>query len=162
MTKDLGSEKIKRTRKQYDDIGIISSGRFCISTSSNVARTLKLKIPKQNPKHDELFQNRPDLTQILHFSQAEPIAAPPTQPSVAGPSAPQIIPILRKEKRTIQVSYPSDSDTSSVKRSKRHIKKQKAASDSQTQSIVQNIQNTEGYSTEIPIFGYNFQWPCFP
>ena len=104
LGKYLGIKKIKRTRKQPDDITIISFGRSCISTSSNVAKALKMRIFKRNPKHDEAFQNRPDLTQILHFRPAEPIAAPPSQPSVAGPSAPQLTRILRREKRTIQTS----------------------------------------------------------
>ena len=99
--KDVGSKKVKRTQKQPDDMNVISSVRSRISTSSNVARALKMKIPKRNPKHYEAFQNRPYLTHILHFSPAEPIAAPPTQPSVAGRSVPQVAPILRKEKRSI-------------------------------------------------------------
>ena len=41
---------------------------FFISTSSDVARALRMRIPKRNPKHDDAFLNRPDLTQILHFS----------------------------------------------------------------------------------------------
>ena len=85
-------------------------------------------IPIRNPKHDDAFQNWPDLTQILHFSPAVPIAAPPTQPNVAGtstsqstPSARQLTTILRKENkriRSIQVSDISDSNTSSVRRTK--------------------------------------------
>ena len=68
--------------------------------------------------------------------------------SQSNPSTRQVIPILRKEKRTIQVSDTSDSDTSSVRMSKRQLKTQKKTS--QSQSIVQKIQNTEGYSTELP------------
>ena len=62
-----------------------------------------MKIPKRNPKHDEAFINRPDLTHILHFSPPAPIAPPPLNPIEAGPSAvqmasPQIpTPILRKK-----------------------------------------------------------------
>ena len=121
-----------------------------------MARALKNRIPKKNSKQDEAFQNWPDLKQILHFCLAESIAAPPTQRSVAGPSAPQITPITKKEKRIIQVSDTSDSDTSSLRRSKRQLKDQKKAFNSQTQSIVQNIQKTEGYSTEIPISDTTF------
>ena len=118
--------------------------------SSNVARAPKIKIPKRNPKHDEAPQSWPHLTQILHYSLAEPIVAQPKQTICAGPSSPQKNPILRKEKETIEVSDASDSDLSSVRRSKRQLGKQKKASNTQTQSIVQNIQNTEGYSIEIP------------
>ena len=130
--KNLGSKKIKRNKRQLDDISVISSGRFCISTSSNVARALRKRIPKRNPKHDDSFINRPDVNQILHFSSTVPLAAPTTQPITAGPSAPQVTsseqltPILRKEKRTITASDTSDSDTSSLKRSKRLLKKQKS------------------------------------
>ena len=92
IRKDSGSKKIKRNRKQTDDVSVISSGRSCISTSSNVARALKMRIPKCNPKHDNLFINRPDLTQILHFNPPVPIVAPPTQPDTAIPSAPQLTP----------------------------------------------------------------------
>ena len=70
-----------------------------------------MRIPKKNSKHDKAFQNRPDLTQFLYFIPAEPIAAPKPQPSEAGPSAPQLTPILRKEIRTIHVSNTSDSHT---------------------------------------------------
>ena len=91
---------------------------------------------------------------ILFFLPAETIAAPPTQSSVAGPSAPQLTPILRKEKRNIQVGDTFDSDPSSVRRRKRQLEKQKKASE--TQSIVQKIQNTEGCSTEIPISNTTF------
>ena len=87
-------------------------------------------IPNRKPKHDEAFKNGPDLMQVLHFSPAEPIAAPPTQPSVTGLSAPQITPISRKKKRTIQVSDTSDSDMSTVRRNKRQLNKQKTISDS--------------------------------
>ena len=125
LRKDLGSKKIERNRKQPDDVSIVSSGRSCNSTSSNVARALKMRIPKCNPMHDEAFQIRPDLTKVLHFSPPIPIAAPLTQPAEAGPSAPQITPILREEKQTNQVSDKSDSDTSSVRRSKQQFRKQK-------------------------------------
>ena len=61
-----------------------------------------------------------------------PIAAPITQPITAEPSAPestpsagQLTPILRREKRTIAMSDSSDCNTSAVKRSKRQLKKQK-------------------------------------
>ena len=126
-----------------------------ISTPSNAAwkwERLKMRIPKRNPKHDEKFQNRPELTQILHFSPAEPIVAPPTQPPAAGPSAPQIRPILRKEKLSIQFSVTSDSYTSSVRRCKRQLKKQKRISYQQTQSIIHYIQDTHGYSIELSVF----------
>ena len=119
-----------------------------------------MRIPKQSLKHDEAFQNRPDLTKILHFSPAEPIVAPPTQPSEARPSAPQITPILREGKRTIQVCDTADSDTSSLKRSKRQTKKHKRTSDSQSNSIIQIIQKTEGYSTETPISDTTIIWCC--
>ena len=49
----------------------------------------------------------------------------------------------------IAVNDTSDSDTSSVRRSKRQLKKQKKTSKSQ--SVVEKIQNTDGYSTELPI-----------
>ena len=96
LRKDLGSKQIQRTHKQLDDISIISSERSCFSTSSNAAKALKMRISKTNPKHVEAIQNRLDLTQILHFSPAEPIALPTTQPSGAGPSAQEITPIIRR------------------------------------------------------------------
>ena len=99
-----------------------------------------MRIPKRNHKHDEAFTNRPDLTQILHFSPSAPIAPPPPNPNEAGPSAvqmatPQIpTPILREtSKRQLTISDTSDSDTSSVRKSKRTLKHR----------------NTEGYSTEV-------------
>ena len=96
LRKDLGNKKIKRTQKQLDDMSIISSERSCFSTSSNAAKALKMRIPQTNPIHDEAIKNRLDLTQILHFSPAEPIVFPTTQPSGAGPSAPEITPIIRR------------------------------------------------------------------
>ena len=146
---NLGSKRIKRSRTQPDDIDVISSGRSCISTSYNVARALKMKILKRSPQHDEEFQNQPDLTHNF-------FAAPLTQPPTTGPSAPQLMPVLRKKKRSIQVNDMSDSDTSSVRRSKRQLKKQRKTSDQQTQSSIQDIQDTHGYSTELPVSDATF------
>ena len=116
-----------------------------------------MRILNRNPKNDDAFVNRPDLTKILHFSPPVPLAVPPNNPNKAGPSAPQVAspqlptPILRKtqgkDKRQITVSDISDSDTSSVRRSKRMLKKQKKS----TKSIVENVQSTEGYSANIPV-----------
>ena len=105
---------------------------FFRSNSSDVARALVMRIPKRNPKHDDAFLNRRDITRTLHFSPQLPIDAPPTQLDIAGSSAPELTPstkqlttILRKEKRTITVSNTSEFDSSFVKRSKRQLKKQK-------------------------------------
>ena len=109
-----------------------------------MARSLKMRIPKRNAKHDEAFINRPDLTQILNFS--------PSNPNEAGPSAvqmttPQIpTPILRKtSKRQLTRSDTSDSDTSSVRKNKRTLKQKKSS-----QSLVEKNRNAEGYSMAIP------------
>ena len=83
IRKNTGDKKIKRNRRQTDDVSVVSSGRSCISTASNIARSLKMRIPKRNPKHDEAFLNRPDLTQILRFS---PIAPQLATSNTAGPS----------------------------------------------------------------------------
>ena len=150
IRKSTGDKKIKRNRKQADDVSVISSGRSCISSASNVARSLKLRIPKRNPKHDEAFFNRPDLTQILQFSPIAPIAPPPSNPNAAGPYATRMdstkapTPILRKScKRQLTISDTSDSDTSSVRKSKRSLKKKSS------QTIVEKIRNTEGYSADL-------------
>ena len=142
VRKNTGDKKIKRNKKQADDISVVSSGRSCISTASNVASSLKMRIPKRNPKHDDAFANRPDLTQILHFSPFVPIAPPPRNPNVAGPSATRVAspqmptPILRKpEKRQLTISNTSDSDTSLVRKNKRTLKRQKKS----TTSIVKKI-----------------------
>ena len=66
IRKNTGDKKIKRNKKQSDT--------SCISSASNVARSLKMRIPKRNPKQDEAFSNRPDLTQILQFSPVSPYA----------------------------------------------------------------------------------------
>ena len=78
-----------------------------------------------------------------------PIAPPPHNPNIVGPSAARVAspqmptPILRKtEKRKLTISDTSDSDTSSIRKSKRQKKS--------TTSIVEKIKNTEEYSTEIP------------
>ena len=157
LRKDLGSKKIKHIERQTFDVSVLSSRSSCISTSSNVVPALRMRIPKKsNPKHDDAFINRPDLTQIFHFSPPVPSAAPPTQPDTAGPSAvqmtpltKQLTPILRKEKRTITVSDTSDSDTSSLKRSRRLLKIQKKSATSS--SILEKIQRTVGCSAETPI-----------
>ena len=60
VRKNLGDKKIKRNKKNADDISVVSSLRSCISTASNVARSLKMRIPKRNPQHDDAFANRPD------------------------------------------------------------------------------------------------------
>ena len=118
-----------------------------------------MQILKRNPNQYDAFLNRPDLTQNLQFSPPLPIAA--TQPDIARPSArqltpstKQLAPILRYEKRTIPVSDTSASDSSSVIRSKRQLKKQKKSPKSS--SIVENVQNTERYSTELPVSDTNF------
>ena len=148
IRKNTGDKKIKRNRRQSDDVSVVSSGRSCISSASNIARSLKMRIPKRNPKHDEAFLNRPDLTQILRFS---PIAPQLTTPNTAGPSATQMpssvqptpTPILRETtKRQITISDTSDSDTSLVRKSKRTLKKKTPKS----QTIIEKVRNTEGYS----------------
>ena len=147
IRKNTGDKKIKRNRRQSDDVSVVSSGRSCISSASNIARSLKMRIPKRNPKHDEAFLNRPDLTQILRFS---PIASQLTTSNTAGPSATQLpssaqptpTPILRKtKKRRITISDTSDSDTSSIRKSKRTLKKKTPKS----QTIIEKVRNTEGY-----------------
>ena len=149
--------KIKCNESPDDDASVVSLGRSRISTSNNVPRAMRMRIPKRHPKHDDAFVNKPDLTQILRFSPPVPLVAPPNNPNTAGPSAPQVAspqlptPILPKtqckDKRQITVSDTFDSDTSSVRRSKRMLKKQKKS----TTSIVENIQCTEGYSADIPV-----------
>ena len=52
----------------------------------------------ERPKIDQIYRDYP-LEEIIHFSPAEPIAAPPTQPLAAGPSTPILTPILRKKQR---------------------------------------------------------------
>ena len=152
IRKTTGDKKIKRKRKQADEVSVLSSGRSCISSASNVARSVKMRISKRNPKHNDAFINRPDLTQILNFSPSVPIAPPPPNPNKAGPSAvqmtnPQIpTPILRKKsKRQLTISDTSDSDTYSVRKRKRTLKQKKSS-----QSLVEKIRNTEGYSMEMP------------
>ena len=116
-----------------------------------MARLLKKRIPKRNPMHDGAFLNRPDLTQILNFNLPQPIAAPTSQSSMAGLSTPQITSKLRNEKCSNQISDMSDSDTSSDRRVERQLKKQKRNSSQQTQTVIQEIQDTHGYSTELPV-----------
>ena len=92
-------------------------------------------------------------TQILHIGPPKPLAAPPNNPNIAGHSTAQMaspkMPILhksqRQEKQKITLSDTSDSDTSSVRKSKRTLKRQKMT----TTSVVEEIQNTEGYSAGI-------------
>ena len=146
IRKNTGDKKIKR--RQSDDVSVVSSGRSCISSASNIARSLKMRNPKRNPKQDEAFLNRPDLTQILRFS---PTAPQLTTSNTAGPYATQMpsslqptpTPILRKTtKEQITISDTSDSDTSSVRKSKRTLKKKTPKS----QTIIEKVRNTEGYS----------------
>ena len=148
IRKNTGDKKIKRNRRQTDDVSVVSSGRSCIFTASNIVRSLKMRISKRNPKHDEAFLNRPDLTQILRFS---PIAPQLATSNTAGPSGAQITssvqqkptPILRKiSKRQLAISDTSDSDTSSIRKSKRTLKKKTQKS----QTIIEKVRNTEGYT----------------
>ena len=149
IRKSTGDKKIKRNRKQADDVSVISSGRSCMSSASNVARSLKMRIPKRNPKYFEAFINRPDLTQILQFNPIAPIAPPPTNPNIAGPSVTRMdstkapTPVLRKSsKRQLTISDTSDSDISSVRKIKRTLKKKSS------QTIVEKVRNSEGYSAD--------------
>ena len=106
-----------------------------------------MRIPKRNPKHDKAFINRPDLTQILQFSPISPYAPQSTNSDAPGPSATQMAPskpptpILKKSsKRQLTISDTSDSDTSSVRKNKRTLKKKTS------QTIVEKVRNTVGYS----------------
>ena len=126
IRRNTGDKKIKLNRKQADDVSVVSSGRSCIFSASNDTRSLKMRIPKRNPKHDEAFINRPDLSQILHLIPFAPIAPQSTNSDAPGPPATQLnsskppTPILRKSsKRQFTISDTSDSDTSSVRKSKR-------------------------------------------
>ena len=159
IRKNTGDKKIKRDKRQADDVSIVSSGRSCISTTSNIARSLKMRIPKRNPKYDTAFLNRPDLVKVLNISL---IAPQMDDSTVAGPSASQTTsptpthptPILKKtSKRNLTISDTSDSDTSSVRRSKRTLKKKK------TQTIVEKFRNTEGYvdDQDIETVGDSYQ-----
>ena len=56
----------------------------------------------------------------------------------------------------MQTSDTSDSETSSIRRSKRQLKKQKMESSQQTQTIIQDIQDKHGYSTELPVTDTTF------
>ena len=147
IRKNTGDKKIKRNRKQSDDVSVVTSGISCISSASKVARSLKMRIAKRNRKHNEAFINRPDLTQILQFSPISPYAPQSTNSDAPGPSATQMAsskpptPILRKSsKKQLTIRDTSDSDTSSVRKSKRTLKKKTS------QSIVEKVRNTEGYS----------------
>ena len=109
-----------------------------------------MRIPKRNPKHDEAFINRPDLTQILQLSRIAPIAPQLTNPDAPGSSATRMAsskpptPILRKSsKRQLTISDTSDSDTSSVRKSKRTLKKKTS------QTMVEKVRYTEGYSENV-------------
>ena len=150
IRKNTGDKKIKRDRKQADDVSVVSSGRSRICSASNDATSLKMRLPKRNPKHDEAFINRPDLTQILQLSPIAPIAPQSINSDAPGPSATQLnsskppTSILRKtSKRQFTISDTSDSDTSSVRKSKRTLKKKTS------QTIVEKVRNTEGYSENV-------------
>ena len=89
-----------------------------------------MRIPKRNPIHDDALANRHVITQIFDFSPPVPIEPPPHNPNVAGPSAARVASpqmptsILRKkEKRQLTMSDTSDSDTSSVRKGKRTLKR---------------------------------------
>ena len=110
-----------------------------------------MRNPKRNPKHDEAFINRPDLTQILQLSPISQYAPQSTNSDAPGPSATRMAssktqtPILKKSsKRQLTISDTSDSDTSSVRKSKRTLKKKTS------QTIVEKVRNTEGYSEIEP------------
>ena len=147
IRKSTGDKKIKRNRKQADDVSVISSGRSCISSANNVDRSLKMRIPNRNPKYHDAFINRPDLTQILQFSPIAPIAPPPTNPNAAGPSATRMdstksrTPIHRKSsKRQLTISDTSDSDTSSVRKSKITLKKKSSQTILEKSEILKDFQ----------------------
>ena len=109
-----------------------------------------MRFSRSNPKL-ESFRKRPDLKQMLHYSPIQLIAAPPTHKSSSGPSAQQLTSILRKEQRTLQNSDTFDSESSSGRRSKRKMKKQRNETIQLTDTKIQDIQQTHGYWTEIPV-----------
>ena len=133
---------------QADEISIAFSARFRISTTSNVVRALKLGKPWCYHKHDEALKDRPDLTEILHFSIEQTIASPPVRPITSTSSAAQLTPY--KNKRAAQVSDTSVSEYCAIRWSKQEKKKSNQKShNQQTQTIVENIQTTHGYSTDV-------------
>ena len=124
--------------------------------ASNVAQALKMRIPKRNPKHDVAFKIRLDHAQVLNFSLIQPIGAPPTQLSKSAPSAPQLTPFLRKKERALKNNDTSDSESSSVRTGKRQLKKQRKKTSQQTQTTVQDIQQTHVFSSEITVTDTKF------
>ena len=121
---------IKEPNRQEVRMRNSDIAKFCISTAIKIARSLKMRIPKRNAIHDDALANRHDITQIFDFSPPVPIEPPPHNPNVAGPSAARVAspqmptPILRKkEKRQLTMSDTSDSDTSSVRKGKRTLKR---------------------------------------
>ena len=110
--------------------------------------TLYIFIPLPSPTL--VFPFRSDLIQILQLSPIAPIAPQSINSDAPGPSATQLnsskppTSILRKtSKRQFTISDTSDSDTSSVRKSKRTLKKKTS------QTIVEKVRNTEGYSENV-------------
>ena len=111
-----GVQAVRRVsfrKNKHMTIAFFSSAISCISTASNVAQALKMRIPKRNSKNDDVFIHRPDLTQVLHFSPDQSIAAHPTKLTTSAPSAPQLTQMLPEEKQTLQKNGTSDSESSS-------------------------------------------------
>ena len=113
-----------------------------------------MQIPKQiaQPNTKKRFMHRPHLTQILHFSQEQTVAAPPTQPTSSTSFAAQLTPSFRKTKKQHKERF-SVSESSSVWRRKRqkNTTSQKLHSQ-QRQSIIKKIQTKQRHCNceEIP------------
>ena len=98
-----------------------------------------MRIPKRNPKHDEAFLNRPDLTQILRYS---PIAPQLATSNTAGPSGAQIASSVQPKPTPILRKTSKRQHTSSIRKSKRTVKKKTQKS----QTIIEKVRSTEGYT----------------
>ena len=95
---------------------------------------------------------------ILMWSGGSSRPIPLSERSVQVKVIREIMPqnFLRKEERSMQTSDTSDSETFSIRLNERQLKKQKIESSEQIQTITQDIQDTHGYSNEIPISDKTF------
>ena len=70
LRKYLGGKKIMLSKKQSDDVSVISSSRSWISTASNVARALMFANPN-TMKHSITDLASHKLCTLVHFNQLQ-------------------------------------------------------------------------------------------
>ena len=123
-----------------------------------MARALKLRIPTWYPKHDDAFKK--NRTSPKYCISALSRQLQPHQHNHHHQAHPHHkSPILRKEKRSVQTSDMSDSETFAIRRSKWQLKKQERV---QSADYKLAYPRYTSLFNRFPRIWYNVHWYSVP